>query len=85
MLLECFLPSIFTRRDVYDVRIKDNTTLANMINNNNWSWPDCWCERYPMLNNINVPLLKSSEDDKVQWVKGNRETIKFSVNNVWMD
>ncbi|GJX46976.1 hypothetical protein Tco_0272166 [Tanacetum coccineum] len=59
--------------------------MAEMINNNCWSWPYGWCDRYPMLNNILVPLLKSNEDDKVYWVKGNRETTKFSVNNVWMD
>ncbi|GKF29389.1 RNA-directed DNA polymerase, eukaryota, reverse transcriptase zinc-binding domain protein, partial [Tanacetum coccineum] len=79
------LSSIITRRDVYDARLKDNTIMAVMINNNCWSWPYGWCDRYPMLNNILVPLLKSNEDDKVYWVKGNRETTKFSVNNVWMD
>ncbi|GJY65995.1 hypothetical protein Tco_0468233 [Tanacetum coccineum] len=73
------LSSIITRRDVYDARLKDNTTVVRMIDNNCWSWPNGWCDRYPMLNNIHVPLLKANEDDKVQWVKGNRESSKFSV------
>ncbi|GJY65994.1 RNA-directed DNA polymerase, eukaryota, reverse transcriptase zinc-binding domain protein [Tanacetum coccineum] len=73
------LSSIITRRDVYDARLKDNTTVVRMIDNNCWSWPNGWCDRYPMLNNIHVPLLKANEDDKVQWVKGNRESSNLSV------
>ncbi|GJS56531.1 hypothetical protein Tco_0629893 [Tanacetum coccineum] len=32
----------------------------------NMSWPDGWCKRYLMLDNIHVPFLKANEDDKVQ-------------------
>ncbi|PWA64577.1 reverse transcriptase zinc-binding domain-containing protein [Artemisia annua] len=69
----------------YAARMDDNLTVADMIENDNWLWPNSWVQAIPMLAATTVPKLNNDQPDKVQWKKSNGELTKFSVKTVWED
>lgn len=79
------LSSVISRRAVYEARLSDNTTVADMVVNGNWKWPDDWCNRFPRLTNIKVPVLNENERDTVKWSTLNGGLTKFAGNNIWVE
>lgn len=58
------LSKYITRRAIYDARLHGNETVADMIKadmikEGEWNWPEEWCEKFPVLNNIQVPMQQT--------------------------
>nr|GFA02156.1 RNA-directed DNA polymerase, eukaryota, reverse transcriptase zinc-binding domain protein [Tanacetum cinerariifolium] len=79
------LSTIISRRDIYDARLDDNARVADMVNNNNWVWPDGWKERYAILRNLDGDVMLSNKKDKVLWVTNAGEKVDFNTRQAWED
>ena len=53
-----------TFRDLYNARLVSNCSVADMINNGEWQWPNDWVVDFPFLAHLNVPNIQQSEQDK---------------------
>ncbi|GKB59295.1 RNA-directed DNA polymerase, eukaryota, reverse transcriptase zinc-binding domain protein [Tanacetum coccineum] len=59
--------------------------VADCVQNNNWSWPEDWFIRYPILSQYQVPKINADIQDKLLWCSNNGTTTEFSSNQVWKD
>ena len=73
-----------TQRDMYDARINNTATVADLVNENGWLWPDSLTSKYPEILNIPVPTLNDSKD-RVWWVTNNGLKVKFTTAQAWLD
>nr|GEY85762.1 RNA-directed DNA polymerase, eukaryota, reverse transcriptase zinc-binding domain protein [Tanacetum cinerariifolium] len=74
-----------SNRMLFDATIKDNSSLADMIDSGSWNWPEEWIQKVPMLMNIPVPRLNEHEKDYVKWKNGEGKLIEFNIKNAWWD
>ena len=79
------LSTFISNKCIYDARMKCNATVADMIENNNWCWPNEWYNKYPILNQIQVPQLVASNNDIVKWRTKAGQLINFSTQKAWDD
>ncbi|GJV14338.1 RNA-directed DNA polymerase, eukaryota, reverse transcriptase zinc-binding domain protein [Tanacetum coccineum] len=75
------LTTVISRREIYYARLDDNAKVADMINNNQWVWPDGWTEKYTILSNLNGDVNLSSKEDKVLIVPLNAGKKVFSLQS----
>ncbi|XP_071739036.1 uncharacterized protein [Rutidosis leptorrhynchoides] len=75
------LVNIIASRDIRRAGFNGNATVSSLIANNSWSWPDFWCSKYPMLNNIAVPDI--SKHDCIRWRGFEGDFTDFSVRAAW--
>ncbi|GKA74998.1 hypothetical protein Tco_0781376 [Tanacetum coccineum] len=71
-----------TDKDIHDVRINENCCVADVIENNEWVWPEQWVRNFTHLRQLKVPLLDNEKVDTVKWRKRNGQMIEFSVRDV---
>nr|GEW44974.1 reverse transcriptase zinc-binding domain-containing protein [Tanacetum cinerariifolium] len=66
-----------------NARLASNMSVWEMIADNKWRWPVVWNLKYPILANINVPMLNSQKNDKTKWkdIKGN--LIDYTSKATW--
>ncbi|GKC87812.1 reverse transcriptase zinc-binding domain-containing protein [Tanacetum coccineum] len=79
------LSRYITSRELYNVRLAKESSVADTIKNGNWIWPTEWYEKYPVLRQVQVPTLDEKGRDKIVWITNTRVTKKFSVSTVWKD
>ncbi|GKD81912.1 RNA-directed DNA polymerase, eukaryota, reverse transcriptase zinc-binding domain protein, partial [Tanacetum coccineum] len=61
---------IMSRREIYSVGFSD--TVSKCINGNQWTWPNEWVLKYPILNQFPVPNINDDVEDKlVIWFSQN--------------
>ncbi|GJW82255.1 hypothetical protein Tco_0146230 [Tanacetum coccineum] len=77
------LVNFVTDRDLYNARLSKKTYVADMIKEGKWMWPEDWINKYPILNNINVPYLNDKKDSAM-WVNNKDSPVLFSIRSVWM-
>lgn len=61
------LCSFISNRNLYEVNLQHNATVADMVINGNWKWPDHWVAMWPQLEEIQNPPVFSANDDKLVW------------------
>ncbi|PWA73992.1 reverse transcriptase zinc-binding domain-containing protein [Artemisia annua] len=59
--------------------------VEKLINNGSWSWPEEWSDKFPVLNNIQIPILQNDVPDKVLWVTNSGNRTEFATKWVWKD
>ncbi|GJX00335.1 probable plastidic glucose transporter 2 isoform X1 [Tanacetum coccineum] len=69
-LLLCVAFSI-SMRAIYDARLSDKATVADMVENDRWKWPNECLSLFPFLQSIKVPLLQANEKDHAVWKSNN--------------
>ncbi|GKB02067.1 RNA-directed DNA polymerase, eukaryota, reverse transcriptase zinc-binding domain protein [Tanacetum coccineum] len=79
------LNTVISRREIYYARLDDNAKVADMINNNQWVWPDGWTEKYTILSNLDGDVNLSSKEDKVLWVTNAGKKVVFITKQAWED
>ncbi|GKC00793.1 hypothetical protein Tco_0986929 [Tanacetum coccineum] len=79
--LDGFIP----KREVYELILKDDITIVEMVENGTWKWPQEWYVRFPVLNNIQVPILNDTRKDSVLWIDGNNKYVQYSTKTSWTD
>nr|GEU82731.1 hypothetical protein [Tanacetum cinerariifolium] len=58
-------------------RMKDNDSVADLIHDGRWIWPDEWLRLYPVLNQITIPILSLRKDNDV-WIEDQNKEVDFS-------
>ncbi|XP_071715210.1 uncharacterized protein [Rutidosis leptorrhynchoides] len=83
---ECFDPLYLTvnKRDRYNVRIQDNISIAEYRQIYGDEWPEEWKLKYPVFDQIQVPMLQNRED-MIKWVTRNGDIVNYSTGQVWCD
>ncbi|GKD34535.1 hypothetical protein Tco_1250044 [Tanacetum coccineum] len=70
-----------SHRDLYDARMSKKTSLADMINNGSWNWPNEWNSDEFEVMKTRTPKLKEGVPDKVMWIDNNT-LVPFRTKNV---
>ncbi|GKF47713.1 reverse transcriptase zinc-binding domain-containing protein, partial [Tanacetum coccineum] len=60
-------------------------SVNEMIHNGQWRWPEEWYKKFPMITNIDVPVLDDATTDKVVLRDRNGRDMKFSMNTANTD
>ncbi|GKB27728.1 hypothetical protein Tco_0867129 [Tanacetum coccineum] len=79
------LCSMINKRAIYNARLSDNNTVADMIRDGVWQWPQEWISLFPMLCSIQCHVLQNDKCDKGVWKTLNGLSKDFSVQQVWKD
>ncbi|GKA36584.1 hypothetical protein Tco_0723149 [Tanacetum coccineum] len=79
------LCSMINKRAIYNARLSDNNTVADMIRDGVWQWPQKWISLFPRLCSIQCPVLQNDKCDKGVWKTLNGLSKDFSVQQVWKD
>ncbi|GKC98170.1 hypothetical protein Tco_1168445, partial [Tanacetum coccineum] len=61
------LINIISRRSLYPAGLSDKTTVAGVISDGNWTWPQEWFSSYPSLFHIAVSSLQEHAKDRMVW------------------
>ena len=69
-------------RSIYDARLNGNESIADMIKEGEWDWPDEWSYKFPFLNTIQVPKL-CNKPDSILWRDKNMRCSSFRIKEVW--
>lgn len=73
---------IVHNKDLYEARMNLNDSVVDLINNEEWLWPDEWTSKFPELQQVNVPLLSDVEDRAV-WVDIGGNVSNYSTKVAW--
>ncbi|GJZ10331.1 hypothetical protein Tco_0545090 [Tanacetum coccineum] len=79
------LSDFITTRDMYDVRLRNECTVREVIHEGRWKWPAEWNNDFTELDQLQVPMLKEDVEDKDAWKSENGSEKKFMINSVWKD
>nr|GEX66737.1 DNA-directed DNA polymerase [Tanacetum cinerariifolium] len=71
-----------SKREIHLVGFNDHSKLYDIIDDNNWKWPDEWLRKYNFLHNYPVPTLVV-EPNILMWATRQGKLVKFSTNQVW--
>ncbi|GJW68268.1 RNA-directed DNA polymerase, eukaryota, reverse transcriptase zinc-binding domain protein [Tanacetum coccineum] len=76
------LDRFISNRDIYDARLANEASLADVICNGNWIWLDEWVSDFPELNQIPVPDL-NQRNDVVKWLDNNNNKGTYTTKTAW--
>ncbi|GKE24804.1 RNA-directed DNA polymerase, eukaryota, reverse transcriptase zinc-binding domain protein [Tanacetum coccineum] len=79
------LINIVSYRSIYDGRFKPNATVAELIEDGHWIWPNEWYDKYPVLNDIQCLSINVSMKDNVLWRNRSGVPVPYSTKAVWKD
>nr|GEU84968.1 hypothetical protein [Tanacetum cinerariifolium] len=75
-----------SKREIYDARLVNNATVDEIISNGRWKWwPKEWMLKFPLLQQVDVPLMQQYIEDHTMWHSNNGSIRKFSTKQVWKD
>nr|GEU45332.1 RNA-directed DNA polymerase, eukaryota, reverse transcriptase zinc-binding domain protein [Tanacetum cinerariifolium] len=75
-----------SKREIYDARLVDNAIVDEIISNGRWKWwPEEWMLKFPLLQQVDVPLMQQYMEDHTMWCSNNGSLRKFSTKQVWKD
>lgn len=72
-------------RNIYDARLDRNSTVAGMIDNGMWKWPEGWYDEFPFLRDVIVPAINNDSANYVMWIDNAGARKKFSMKTVYDD
>lgn len=71
------LSQYISQREIYNARLSSDNSIAEVVENGNWKWPTEWYIKYPILNNINVPVLDNYMEQRIVWVNNYGNQVDF--------
>ena len=77
------LCDFISKRAIYEARLDDGMKISGMIGNGKWIWPQGWESRFPVLKDLDVPILNPDNEDKVVWLNNSNQTVEFSTKQAW--
>nr|GEX52239.1 hypothetical protein [Tanacetum cinerariifolium] len=77
------LSTIVSTRDIFCGGFTLLSTVRDAIRNDSWLWPHEWTVKYPLLNNISVPVLVAGKRDCLEWCDGAAAGQQVSVQVIW--
>ncbi|GKB08693.1 RNA-directed DNA polymerase, eukaryota, reverse transcriptase zinc-binding domain protein [Tanacetum coccineum] len=72
-------------KSIYDATLNSNATVAEMIVDGNWIWPNEWYIKYPILRHIQCPAIIDNIEDKVLWLNRSGAPVPYSTKTMWKD
>ncbi|XP_022024504.1 uncharacterized protein LOC110924825 [Helianthus annuus] len=80
---QCPLRSFISPRRISNAGFNLQSTVAEMVSHNgNWRWPIAWYDLYPVLINVQVPILHDRQD-RLIWKDLDGNSRQFSSWEVW--
>ncbi|PWA83708.1 reverse transcriptase zinc-binding domain-containing protein [Artemisia annua] len=79
------LSHIVPMKSIFDARLKNEYTVADMVENNSWIWPQDWYARFPMLSQVQVPTFDANIPDTVKWRSKNGLMCEYSTKEGWKE
>ncbi|GJS87308.1 GRF1-interacting factor 1-like protein [Tanacetum coccineum] len=76
------LSNVISNRDIYSAGFKLDMRVSDIIKDGMWAWPTDWLIKYPMISNMNAPVLTGSDDYIVLRNHSNMD-VRFSVATIW--
>ncbi|GJU88114.1 hypothetical protein Tco_1300537 [Tanacetum coccineum] len=80
---ECPLIRYLSPRDISREGFTLQDTIADMVSNEGWRWPQAWLLKAPILGLITTPVLEVNKLDTCWWRDDNGHMSKFSVKAAW--
>nr|GEV12575.1 hypothetical protein [Tanacetum cinerariifolium] len=77
------LSTIVSTRDMFCGGFTLLSTVRDAIRNGSWLWPHEWTVKYPLLNNISVPVLVAGKRDRLEWRDGAGAGQQVSIQVIW--
>lgn len=77
------LSEIVTKRDIYETRLGLKCKVADVFKEGSWIWPHGWSDKFGVIVNSNLPVVKDGVRDKVKWKMRDGKKDEFSVAKVW--
>ncbi|GKD95503.1 RNA-directed DNA polymerase, eukaryota, reverse transcriptase zinc-binding domain protein [Tanacetum coccineum] len=71
-----------TNRDLYDARIPKMISIAEMIKEGVWNWPDDWDSNEFEFIKLRVPHITNAVNDKVMWRDDDNKLVPFHFKHV---
>ncbi|GJT42707.1 reverse transcriptase domain, reverse transcriptase zinc-binding domain protein [Tanacetum coccineum] len=78
----CQLSNVISNRDIYSAGFKLDMRVSDIIKDGMWAWPTDWLIKYPMISNMNAPVLTGSDDYIVLRNHSNMD-VRFSIATIW--
>lgn len=72
-------------RDIYEANLSLHVIVTEMIHQGEWRWPEGQRNRWPQIDNINVPRLETRINDRMVRKDRNGNEVSFYVNIAWQD
>ncbi|GKB12445.1 hypothetical protein Tco_0846368 [Tanacetum coccineum] len=82
---EGLLSEFITSRILYDARLDNNCSVADMISNNEWKWLFDWQEILPEIIHIPIHKLKIEKENVVKWKNKQNKLVDYSIKSTWID
>ncbi|XP_021996200.1 uncharacterized protein LOC110893398 [Helianthus annuus] len=79
----CPLRSHISPRAIANAGFNLQSSVAEMIDSSgNWKWPVAWYDLFPVLINLQVPVLHDTQD-RLVWINSEGNSCYFSSWEVW--
>lgn len=79
------LSSFVSNRNLYEANLNHNDTVADMVTNGTWKWPEEWYKKWPQFATIQTPPMFSEVADKLLWKNNGVKEIPFTIHDIWKD
>ncbi|XP_022019377.1 uncharacterized protein LOC110919414 [Helianthus annuus] len=78
------LRQFITPRRIHNAGFNMQTTVSGLVDGQNgWRWPVAWHDLYPVLNDLDLPILVPDSSDWLIWKDRNGTPMSFSSGEVW--
>ncbi|KAJ0604634.1 putative RNA-directed DNA polymerase [Helianthus annuus] len=81
----CPLNVFITPRIISNAGLNMSSTVADMVHNGEWAWPNTWVNRFPTLENLPNVVLNSEAQDRIVWRSREGADMEYSTYVVWDD
>ncbi|XP_071715263.1 uncharacterized protein [Rutidosis leptorrhynchoides] len=78
------LAAFISRRVRYEAKLDDDLSLHSIIENNKWKWPVEWVLNFPLLQNLQPPLILDRKDNFL-WLTNDGKKVSYSSKQTWAD
>ena len=72
-----------TNRAITSAGLSNQTIIADIVVNNAWTWPHTWYSRFPILQEVSVPVLLHDQEDTLVWKTHDGMLNSFATDEVW--
>ncbi|XP_021996389.1 uncharacterized protein LOC110893597 [Helianthus annuus] len=81
----CPLSRVITPRMITNAGLEMGATVADMVHNGGWAWPNSWVARVPALQQLDNVTLLPQVQDRAVWRSRSGEDMEYSTFGVWND
>lgn len=76
---------IVTKREIHRAGLQLGTTVAEVIQNGRWNWPEEWRHKFSFLYDFEPPNLRTGQRDGVEWKTNEGQLVPFTTGQTFVD